>query len=266
MARFLLTLAYDGSDFSGWQLQMSERTVQSVVEAGLAEILDSPVRIHGAGRTDAGVHALGQRAHFDISEDRGHIPFDRALNSVLPPDVRVLACRRVPDDFHARFQALDKTYSYTLQTGPVALPQRRRYAWRTGPLDIEALDRAARELTGELDFAAFMNTGTEVSSTVRRVTAIERAPGPFAGEEVVRVTADGFLKQMVRNMVGCLVAAARGKVSPQTIRSIQDEGDRSLAPATAPAHGLCLERVRYLDGIDGQDILESTPGGDGRQA
>lgn len=246
MPRFLLTLAYDGTDFSGWQLQSGDRTVQGEVEAALAAIAGAPVRVHGSGRTDAGVHALGQRAHFDCPQSRGAIPWQSALNGTLPPDVRVLRCHRVADDFHARFHALAKTYEYGLwHERTFCLPQRRRFVWNCGPLDFAAMDEAAHRLMGEHDFAAFQNTGTPVKSTIRTISDISRHPGPTAEESVWRFTADGFLKQMVRNLVGCLVACGRGRITPDDAARILHNADRAQAPATAPPQGLTLICVDY---------------------
>lgn len=246
MPRFLLTLAYDGTDFSGWQLQARDRTVQGVIETALNTIMGAPVRLHGAGRTDAGVHALGQTAHFDCPERRADIPWQRALNALLPEDVRVLASRRVPDDFHARFRAQAKTYEYALwHTREFCLPQRRRFVWSCGPLDFTAMEEAARLLTGEHDFASFQNTGTPVKSTIRTVTAISRHPGPTPHESVWRFTANGFLKQMVRNLVGCLVACGRGQITPDEAGRILRAADRAQAQATAPPQGLTMVSVEY---------------------
>jgi len=246
MPRFLLTLAYDGTDFSGWQLQAGDRTVQGEVEASLARLVGAPVRVHGSGRTDAGVHALGQTAHFDCPEERAAVPWQRALNATLPPDVRVLRCDRVAADFHARYHALAKTYEYGLwHQGGFCLPQRRRFVWNCGPLDFAAMDEASRLLAGTHDFAAFQNTGTPVKSTIRTVSDISRHPGPTPSETVWRFTADGFLKQMVRNLMGCLVACGRGRIAPADAARILGGADRALAPATAPARGLTLIGVAY---------------------
>lgn len=248
MPRFMLTLAYDGTDFCGWQIQAAGRTVQAEVEAALARLVGSPVRVHGSGRTDAGVHALGQAAHFDCPSSRAPMPWQRALNATLPPDVRVLACRRVDDDFHARYHARAKTYEYSLwHNREFCLPQRRRFVWSCGPLDVEAMEEAARRLTGEHDFAAFQNAGTPVSSTVRTLAEVSRHPGPTEHETVWRFTADGFLKQMVRNFTGCLVACGRGQLSPDGAADILRSANRAKAPATAPPQGLTLVRVEYPD-------------------
>ncbi|QGY39928.1 tRNA pseudouridine(38-40) synthase TruA [Pseudodesulfovibrio cashew] len=246
MARVKLTLAYDGTDFSGWQLQPYGRTVQGELERALGKILGAPPRVHGSGRTDAGVHALGQAAHFDSPDERADLPWQRALNAILPKDVRVVDCVVTDEDFHARYSATGKTYEYALwHTREFCLPQRRRFVWNCGPVDFEAMEAAARVFLGEHDFASFQNVGTPVKSTVRTITGISRHPGPSGHETVWRFTANGFLKQMVRNLTGCLVAAGRGRLSPDEIRTILESGDRSLAPATAPPQGLTLVSVSY---------------------
>ncbi|SKA83236.1 tRNA pseudouridine38-40 synthase [Paucidesulfovibrio gracilis DSM 16080] len=250
MCRICLTLAYDGTDYAGWQVQPGQRTVQGVLERALRPLIGvgEDVRVHASGRTDSGVHALGQVAHVDVPTSRRDLPWQKALNATLPPDVRVVAAREVPATFHARFSAISKTYAYTLWLDPdYVLPQRRRHVWHCGPLDLNALDRAAAFLLGEQDFAAFRNTGTETRSTVRTMHRVWRSSGVHPAECVLRFQASGFLKQMVRNLTGCLVAVGRGKAEPENVRSYLKEGDRSAAPATAPAQGLCLERVEYPD-------------------
>ncbi|WP_147822323.1 tRNA pseudouridine(38-40) synthase TruA [Salidesulfovibrio onnuriiensis] len=246
MPRIRLTLAYDGTAFCGWQLQARERTVQGELETAIARIVGEPVRVHGSGRTDSGVHALCQVCHFDVPESRATIPWRRALNSLLSDDVSVLSCHVTDAEFHSRYSAVSKTYAYTLwHTREFLLPHRRNQVWACGPVDFGLMERAAEVFLGTHDFAAFQNTGTPVKSTVRTMTRLERCPGINEHESVWRFSADGFLKQMVRNIMGCLVEAGRGKVSPQTIRSILDEADRTAAPATAPPQGLCLEFVQY---------------------
>ncbi len=248
MARIRLSLAYDGTDFSGWQLQPRDRTVQGELEAALGEILGKAPRVHGSGRTDAGVHAMGQVCHFDCAADRASIPWRRALNALLPKDVRVLECAVVSEDFHSRYSAAAKTYEYVLwHEREFCLPQRRRFTWNCGPVDFEAMDAAARIFMGKHDFAAFQNVGTPVKTTVRTITDISRHPGPTEFETSWRFSADGFLKQMVRNLMGCLVACGRGKLSPQEAAAILEGADRSVAPATAPPQGLSLLSVAYPD-------------------
>ncbi len=246
MPRIRLTLAYDGTGFRGWQLQPRDRTVQGELEAAVSRIVTAPVRVHGSGRTDSGVHALGQVCHFDVPDSRATVPWRRALNSLLPEDISVLSCEIVDSQFHSRYSAVSKTYAYTLwHTRDFIHPQRRNFVWQCGPVDVDAMELAAAELLGEHDFSAFQNVGTPVKSTVRTLAQLKRFPGVGEYETVWRFTANGFLKQMVRNIMGCLVEAGRGKVSSETIRSILDEADRTAAPGTAPAQGLCLEHVRY---------------------
>ncbi|WP_035243854.1 tRNA pseudouridine(38-40) synthase TruA [Desulfonatronovibrio hydrogenovorans] len=244
--RIKLVLAYEGTRYHGWQLQKDTMTIQEVVEQALAKICDHKIRVHGSGRTDAGTHALGQVAHFDPPDSKAHIPWQRALNSVLPESVRVVKSCQVDREFHARFSALSKTYSYTLWTEQdFVYPHRRRYVWKTGPLDMEAMTLACRHITGIHDFKSFMNAGTPVANTRRRVFSAGLCEGFHPCELVFMIKADGFLKQMVRNIVGSLVAIGRGKFPPEHMAEILDFRNRSLAPPTAPARGLCLERVEY---------------------
>ncbi|WP_419785918.1 tRNA pseudouridine(38-40) synthase TruA [Pseudodesulfovibrio sp.] len=246
MPRVKLVIAYEGTDFSGWQLQARDRTVQGELEGALARLVGVPVRAHGSGRTDAGVHAMGQVVHFDCAEDRMGLPWRRALNALLPPDVRVLDAEPVSDDFHARYSAEYKTYEYVLwHEAGYCLPQRRRFVWNCGPVDFTAMEAAAALLVGEHDFSAFQNVGTPVKSTVRTIFDLSRHAASDPRESVWRFTANGFLKQMVRNIMGCLVACGRGFLPVLQVRQILDSGDRSKAPATAPPQGLSLVCLKY---------------------
>ncbi len=248
MPRIKLTLAYDGTDFCGWQIQQGrpDRTVQGELERALSLICDREVRAHGAGRTDAGVHALGQVAHCDVPDSRAEVPWARALNAKLPGDVRVLAAEAATDDFHARYSAVGKTYTYSLwPESRYDIPQRRNFSWSCGPLDEEAMDAAARAMLGTRDFKCFQNVGTPVRSTVRTVTSITRGPGLFPGETDWVFQADGFLKQMVRNMTGLLVAVGRGRFAVGDVARIIENRDRGVAYATAPPQGLTLTSVSY---------------------
>lgn len=244
--RLKLTLAYVGTNFQGWQLQSGPRTVQGCLEEALGRLAGTPVRAHGAGRTDAGVHALGQVAHADIPASRAGLPWQRALNALLPRDLCVTRLCEAQPGFHARFEAIRKTYGYTLWTEPdYLLPQRRPFVWATGPLDRERMAEAASRLVGTRDWAAFQNQGTPVRSTRRTVFDIRREPGQRPEESVWLIIADGFLKQMARNIMGCLVMVGKGKLAVEEVLEIADRGRRGFAPATAPARGLCLERVDY---------------------
>ena len=246
MPRLKLVVAYTGTHFAGWQLQPQKRTVQGCLEEALGKLCQCPVRIHGAGRTDSGVHALGQVCHCEIPETKTHIPWQKALNALLPKDMTICDATHVDPTFHARFNAQSKEYAYTLWTeAQYVLPQRRPFVWPVGPLDTSKMLRAAEMLTGTHDFAAFQNTGTPVSHTVRTLWRLIPEPCARAEEITWIVCADGFLKQMVRNILGCLVAVGRHALPEQAVQELLHEGDRSRAPATAPAKGLCLRRVTY---------------------
>jgi len=267
MPRIMLHLAYDGADFSGWQLQGGARTVQGEVEAALARIVGKRLHVQGAGRTDAGVHAAGQRAHFDAPERLSHVPWRVALNSLMAPDVRVVDARPAPPGFHAQFSATSKTYAYTLWHDRTHVdPLRRRFVWDVPPLDLAAMDAAARIFIGTQDFESFRNAGTTMGprGTVRTVTALWRSPGQTPAEITWRISADGFLKQMVRNIVGCLVAVGKAKVAPEAVRSILLRRDRNHGLPTAPARGLCMERVEYGDAR--HDHEHQMAGGDAPRA
>jgi len=246
MPRIRLTLAYEGTDFCGWQIQKGQPTIQGCIENALATLCGVPTRIYGSGRTDSGVHALAQVAHMDIPEARAHIPWQKALNAILPPSIRVLEARTVGAEFHARYTSISKTYSYTLWTNPTyVLPQRRRFVWNTGPLNIPAMQEAASYLVGTHDFKSFQNLGTDVQSTVRTITSITHAPGITPFEVVWTLSATGFLKQMVRNIIGLLHAVGKGRLDPKEATTLLAAQDRSKGPATAPPQGLCMEYVEY---------------------
>jgi tRNA pseudouridine38-40 synthase len=246
MPRIRLTVAYVGTNYQGWQVQGKGATVQGTIEDKLARICEQPVRLHGSGRTDSGVHALAQVAHFDAPESKKHIPWQQALNAMLPGDIAILEALEVSDDFHARFSVRSKRYAYTLWTEPrFTLPQRAPFVWAVRDLDFEAMDQAAALLAGTHDFAAFQNAGTEIKGTVRTLEPIVRVQGQRPAEWVFYFQADGFLKQMVRNLMGLLVEVGRGGLSPSDARAILEGCDRRQAPATAPAKGLTLEEVIY---------------------
>lgn len=220
--------------------------MQGCLEEALAQIIGEHRRIQGAGRTDSGVHALGQVAHVDIPGDKRHISFQAALNHHLPGDVAVVRVEPVHPDFHARYDAQSKTYVYSLwlERGYV-LPQRSHYVWPTGPLDLEAMQEALLLLVGEHDFASFQNTGSEVKTTVRTMLEASLHRGETQSEASLRFKATGFLKQMVRNLTGCVVAVGQGRLPPLAVQDLLGQRDRSLAPPTAPARGLTLEKVAY---------------------
>jgi tRNA pseudouridine38-40 synthase len=247
VTRFRATLEYDGTDFAGWQLQRDARTVQGELEQALAKITGAPVRPTAAGRTDAGVHASGQVVHFDSDTHLSPVELRRALNGVLPADVAVVDLFAAAPDFHARRDAVGKRYVYRILQRASPSPLRDRFTWHLrGPLDLEAIARASQGLIGLHDFRAFRGTpGGDVGpeDTRRR---LERLDWVRDGDEV-RVVADGsgFLRYMVRNLVGTLVLVGRGRRSPESIADVLASRERARAGPTAPPHGLCLEAVRY---------------------
>jgi len=245
---FRIVVAYDGSDFAGWQSQAlgsNRRTVQDTLQEALGRLSDGrPVKVDGAGRTDAGVHAAGQVASFLLARDIAPDDLARALNGLLPEDVRVLSAAKAPDGFHARRSARSKLYRYVLDTGPVQLPTRRRYAGHVPwTLDPGAVAAAADIVKGRHDFAALASTGSSVKTTIRTIT---RSDAGFDGPTLTyEVEADGFLRKMVRSIVGGLIAAGRGAATAEDLRRALAAGDRSAWPAPAEARGLTLVRVEY---------------------
>jgi tRNA pseudouridine38-40 synthase len=242
-----LTLEYDGTDYVGWQRQPSGVSIQGLLEDALAPINGGPVTVHGAGRTDAGVHALGQVASVTLSSDLAEPALARALNAVLPPDVRVLAVEAAEQDFNARFNAHAKTYEYRIVNAPVVSAFLHRYVWHVSqPLDVETMRTAAGPLVGTHDFAGFQGAGSSVVTTQRTILELEwELGGGFDLPLVLRVTGDGFLRHMVRNIVGTLVEVGRGRWDPWRLVSVLDSHDRSQAGPTAPAQGLFLTHVAY---------------------
>jgi tRNA pseudouridine38-40 synthase len=247
-ARLKLVVAYDGARFSGWQSQPNGNGIQDHIEKAFAQICSLSVRVHGAGRTDAGVHALAQCAHVDLAERR--YDGDRwrsALNGVLPPAIRIMECRFVRDSFHARFSAKGKIYRYRIWNHEVLPPLENGRAWHVRePVDFATIESATRLLVGRHDFASFAaNRGSAVGDTtrtIRRIQATRR--GPLIA---IQFEADGFLYKMVRLMAGALVQAGSGKCAPKEIGFHLADPKRIFSEArnVAPAAGLFLVRVRY---------------------
>jgi tRNA pseudouridine38-40 synthase len=247
---FKLTLAYDGTDFVGWQRQASGRSVQAFLEDALSQIEGAPVTVVGAGRTDAGVHALGQVASVSLTHALSAPVLRRALNATLPPDLRVVALEPVPPDFNARFAARTKTYRYRMICGEFISPFDRKFAWHLPvSLDLNQMTRAAAHLEGRHDFAAFQSAGSDVTTTERTVLASQVTMAAKTAEiEEIRyeVTGDGFLRHMVRALVGTLVEVGAGRLQPEDLQQILLSRDRHRAGPTAPAHGLFLMAVSYV--------------------
>ncbi|MFP4082620.1 MAG: tRNA pseudouridine(38-40) synthase TruA [Candidatus Aminicenantes bacterium] len=242
MQNHKIVLSYDGTDFHGWQRQPRRRTVQGVLEEALAKIIHKKTCVIGAGRTDAGVHAQGQVAHFRAHVHLQKEEFLKALNSVLPYDVRVISWKKAAPDFHARKSARSKIYRYRLFNSPHLSPFLFRYVYQwSAPLDIPSMEKAAPLLAREADFSGF--SSHRGPHPVRKVFSSNlKKRGP---EIVYTVEANGFLRYMVRTMMGTLLEIGRGKMSAEKIEEIFNQKNRSLAGPTAPAKGLCLIKVNY---------------------
>ncbi len=247
MRTLKITLEYDGTNYVGWQRQTSGASVQGLLEEALARIEGSRVVVHGAGRTDAGVHALAQVATFTLAASITPRALTRALNAVLPADVRVLSAQEVDASFHARFSAVGKVYEYRIVNAPIVSPFLFRYVWHVGqPLDTAAMREGATLLVGAHDFAAFQGSRATVTSTTRVVWSIDWEGG--GGHEqplVMRIHGDGFLRHMVRNIAGTLVDVGAGRLAPSGVAAILASRDRVQAGPTAPPSGLFLVRVDY---------------------
>jgi tRNA pseudouridine38-40 synthase len=242
--RIALGLQYDGAGFSGWQSQVGGNTLQDALEAALAAIADHPVRSHAAGRTDAGVHALGQVVHFDSDVQRPDTAWVRGVNAHLPGRMSVQWALPVKDEFHARFRALERSYCYVLQVSavrPALLAG--KVGWFHAALDLETMRKAATYLAGHHDFSAFRSAECQAKSPARelREISIERYGAFF----VFRLRADGFLHHMVRNVVGSLIQVGKGAQPPQWMKAVLDARERAAAAATFAADGLYLESVGY---------------------
>lgn len=242
-----LTVQYDGTDFVGWQRQSNGVSIQALLEDALAPIEGRTLTVHGAGRTDAGVHALAQVASATLATTLEAPAVARALNAVLPPAVRVLGVADMDDGFHARFSARAKTYEYRIVNAPLVSAFLYRYVWHVArPLDLEVMRTAAGALVGRHDFAGFQGAGSEVASTERTILEIEiEEGGGFDLPLVVRVTGDGFLRHMVRNIVGTLVEVGCGRWDPWRLVAVLESRDRRDAGPTAPPQGLFLTQVDY---------------------
>jgi tRNA pseudouridine38-40 synthase len=273
MTTFRITLAYDGTDFVGWQRQATGVSVQGLLEEALRELDQRDVTVTGAGRTDAGVHAIGQVAAFSIEHPLTAQVVIRALNARLPDAVRVLSAEEMPATFHARFGARAKTYRYRILNGDIVSPFERRYAWHVpGALDLDAMRTAARLLEGVHDFAAFQSAGSDVRTTEREITCSQlvttedtedesffrtglhlRVPRVLRSGEVGNrgallfydVTGNGFLRHMVRAIAGSLVEVGRGRRAPDWMPDVLASRDRARAGPTAPAKGLFLVSITY---------------------
>ncbi|MBI3358483.1 MAG: tRNA pseudouridine(38-40) synthase TruA [Nitrospirae bacterium] len=241
---YKLTLEYDGTNYHGWQKQSRHTTIQASIEDALSRLTQETIKVIGAGRTDAGVHALGQVAHFQLSKAVSPSGLLRGVNALLPCDIAVKKVEEVGSTFHARYGARRKTYRYFIHNGPTRSPWKRQASWHVGlPLDILRMRQAAKSLAGRHDFSSLCATDNNARDHIVdliRIAIFEK------GEQIqITLTASHFLRYMVRNIVGLLVEIGRGKRDANTIGAILDGKDRRLAGITAPPHGLFLIKVKY---------------------
>ncbi len=248
-----LTITYDGSAFHGWQTQANARTVQETMEAALEKMTGEDINLTASGRTDAGVHALGQVANFKTGKNIPLRGFERGLNSLLPPEIAVISAREVSPDFHSRTWAREKEYLYRIVLFNGKLPLLNQRAWIVrNRLRLGAMAGCAAFLKGKHDFTSFMASGSSVKTTTRTITGLEiektrnREYEPMDLDEIrIRIRADGFLRYMVRNIVGFMVETGLGKREPSEVEEVLSSRDRSQAGPCAPARGLYLYRVFY---------------------
>jgi tRNA pseudouridine38-40 synthase len=242
--RIKLIVEYDGTNYVGWQRQTNGLSVQQVLEEAFEKVAGQRIVLYSAGRTDAGVHALGQVAHLDIDTTIPPEKLSFAVNVHLPADIKVVSTQAVSDDFHARYGAKAKTYVYTyINAEHSSAIYRNVSAHIRGDVDIGAMQQAAKHIVGTHDFASFCASGSEVDTTVREVYSLDVSrKEPFIR---IEITGSGFLYNMVRIIAGTLLDVGRGKLKPSDVKDIMDAKDRNLASPTAPARGLMMKRVYY---------------------
>ncbi len=242
---FKIIIEYDGTHYHGWQRQKEDATIQGEIEKALWIVLHKRVTLNGSGRTDAGVHAIGQTANFHCDTDLGPETFQNALNSLLPEDIVIKECRQVDDTFHARYNVKSKIYHYKIFNHSVPPALNRLYVWSIRkPLDTTAMRTAVSNIIGSHDFKAFEGAGSPRAHTTRLVMAADLVETENR-LLTFRIEADGFLRFMVRNIVGTLVDVGLDKTLPAEFKQILKSRDRTKAGATAPANGLCLMEVKY---------------------
>ena len=244
MRRIKLTIAYDGTNYCGWQVQPNGITIEEVLNKALAKMTGEEITVIGASRTDSGVHAMGNVAVFDTNTT---IPAEKiaiALNQKLPDDIVVVKSEEVSLDFHPRYCDCSKTYEYHIINTRIPIPTKRHTNYFVSyVLDIDKMRQAASYLVGEHDFVSFCNVRTDVENTVRTITALDILTN--GNEITIRITGNGFLYNMVRIIVGTLIRVGRGFYAPEKVREILEAKDRKAAGVTAPAHGLMLVEIKY---------------------
>ena len=248
MKRVMLKVAYDGTNYHGWQVQDGATTIESELNRAIEEITHEKIEVSGASRTDAGVHAMGNLAVFDTEARMPAEKFSYALNTRLPEDIRVVGAEEVPTDFHPRFTDTEKTYMYRICNAEFPDPIKRLYTFFSyTKYDVDKMQQAADHLVGEHDFKSFASVHTQAKTTVREVTGVkvERVEN----EIQITVRGYGFLYNMVRIIAGTLLEVGAGKYEPEHVREILEASDRSKAGPTAPAHGLTLIEIKILGNI-----------------
>jgi tRNA pseudouridine38-40 synthase len=242
---FKLTIEYDGTGFAGWQRQTDRPTIQGALEQVLSRILNQPVTLAGSGRTDAGVHARGQVASFSADTAMAPRTLKKGVNSLMKYPIVLTDCVRVPHDFHAQYSAVSKEYHYAVLNRETPCAIGRDYVWHIHrPLNMQTMTLCCQLICGTHDFKSFENAGSPRRSTVRTVF-MARMDRLDNDRLIFKIRADGFLKNMVRNLMGTLVDAGHGKITPRVFERILSGRNRSLAGATAPARGLVLNQVNY---------------------
>ena len=245
MRNIKLLIEYDGTNYQGWQVQPKGPTLQGILEEKIGLLTGEAIQLFGSGRTDSGVHALGQVAHFKTKSPMDIRSMQRALNSLLPPDMVIQKIEEVDEDFHARRHSKSKVYEYRILNRNLRSAFQRGFAWHIPQkIKFKEMEKATRWLIGEHDFSSFRSTGSPTQTTVRRVIRAEWKKGRN-GLIRFEIEANGFLKQMVRSIVGTLVEVGKGKIKGEDLQGILDSKDRKKAGPTAPAHGLFLKEVKY---------------------
>ena len=246
MKRIMLTVAYDGTNYCGWQIQPSGETIEGVLNRELSRLLQEEIRVIGASRTDSGVHAKGAVAVFDTETRIPPEKISYAVNKSLPEDIRVVGSREVSREFHPRKTNCRKTYEYRIRHDAFPMPTERLYThWVHTALDVDKMREATSYLIGRHDFASFCGTGAQVKSTVRTLTGIDIwRDGDIV---TIRVKGEGFLYNMVRIIAGTLIQVGNGQYPPERVKKILDACDRSVSGPTAPAHGLTLMGIEFFD-------------------
>jgi tRNA pseudouridine38-40 synthase len=245
MRNIKLTIQFDGTAYNGWQIQKNGKGVQQIVQDALSIILNSSIKLHGSGRTDAGVHALGQVAHFATDSDMALHNLQKGINSLLPEDIVVKKVEEAATDFHSRFRAVSRVYWYLIWNLPEKSPFYSKYSWHIiKPLDVTSMRSASKHLIGVHDFLSFKGSDKQEVNTVREIKNV-RLRKTRNNLIIVEIEATAFLRHMVRAIIGTLAEVGRGNITPEKFKEIIEKRDRRFAGETAPAKGLFLKGIKY---------------------